>query len=181
MDFVSEGLHQACCLSAIRTRLVTLVLALMLVIPTGAAAGSPGTQKNIHLNPGIETGLTIHHRGGGFGSTLGLRLSANDVLHYMVPVKWEGVYGHVQRDFSHERWLSGLGYGVGYLFLGLEAGVAIHVDDRDTHLGAEAAVVGTLGVVGIHVRHTRFFEQPAVTEIGLRGHWPLKVPRRGTK
>ena len=86
----------------------------------------------------------------------------------MVPVKWEGVYGHVQRDFSHERWRSGLGYGLGYLFLGLEAGLAVHVDDRDTHLGAEAAVVGTLGFVGIHVRHTRFFEQPAVTEIEFR-------------
>ena len=102
-------------------------------------------------------------------------MSINDVVTQTVPVEWQGVYGHVNRDFEAESWRSGLGYGMGVFFVfGLEAGVAFHADERDTELGAEAAVLGTIGFLGIHVRHTRFFERPAVTEFGLRASLPIR-------
>ena len=91
----------------------------------------------------------------------------------MVPVEWEGIYGHVRRDFKTDSWQSGLGYGFGFLLLGLEAGVAIHADDENTNLGAEAAVLGTIGIAGVHLRHTQCFERPAITEIGLRIAFPV--------
>jgi hypothetical protein len=148
-----------------------------------ASAKELGTRgKTTYLSPGIETGLTWHYGGEGFGTTLGLRMSLNDVgQHFSVPVAWRGVYGRVLRDFKTESWRTAFGYGVGVLFLGLEAGVAVHVDDQTTKLGAEAAMLGTIGHVGIHVRHTQFFDRPAVTEIGLRGSWPIKIQNRTKK
>lgn len=175
MDLVLESMRRVRFPSAIKRRLVTLALALAVSIPTFASAGNLGTREEAtYLNSGIETGLTLHHGGGGFGTTLGLRMSLNDVVQYLLPMEWEGVYGHVQRDFKTESWRSGLGYGVGVFIFGLEAGVAVHGDERDTDLGVEGAVLGTLGLVGVHVRHTRFFERPSVTEIGLRAALPVR-------
>ena len=152
---------------------LTLIFVLATFISTVAVAGGPESREVTYLNPGIETGLTWHNVDGEFGTTLGLRMSLNDAVRYMVPVEWEGIYGHVQRDFRTDSWRSGLGYGFGFLFLGLEAGVAVHVDDRDTNLGAEAAVLGTIGIAGVHLRHTQCYERPAITEIGLRAALPI--------
>ena len=154
---------------------LALVAMCCVLAPAQAAAGPGQGEQQVYLNAGLEVGLATSLFEDGVGGSLGGRASLNDVVTVFLPLSWEGTYLHVNHDFGTGAWRGGLGAGLGVFFFGGELGAVTVFDDRGATMGVEAAVLATMGLVGIHLRHTLLIERSSVTELGLRLTMPFKV------
>ncbi len=160
-------------------RIHPLLLGVLLSVGAASSAqaglGPASTRTTQYLNPGVAVGVVMEELGESVGPTLGVRLSLNEVTESLFPIDWDGLYGHLQYDFSGQAWRGGVGVGTGVLIFGAELGLVGVADEQGSALGVEVGVVATIGLCGLYLRHTQLGRHPSLTELGLRFGLPFKA------
>ena len=163
-------------MSVIQRSLWIISIALLMFTPQSARAsggGSFSVEDEWFLPFGMNIGYTTNDKGiDGFllGGELSLVYMASDQL-------FVGGFADVNHDFGRDVTRVVIGPEVGWLFFGVDAGLAIELTEPDTRLGvALRPFASFLGFASLYLRVEVFETAPVVIgEVGLLLKFPLPI------